>query len=1147
MNMIQYRMIHVNLNFKKHQIIKTLHIWNEDEIWWELMYQIKPSNLTFSKIIKKPLQPNSVIIFNLLFYLEETKDDEITLDNFNIFYNTVSEYFLDKFSDEEILILWIRNKLAYLNPIELKPILMKWKIDSSFMDTYVDKVKRLNDTIDDEVNWLKKKHVALKIIEDQFISMQDSVGDITINVNKKTIAYEYPTNYHSLAYYFDHIVLSPQWDIALFKNFVSIFEWKNIDREMLQSFINNNAIENADTTENTLWIVNSQSSEYFMISEGHITADIKPFESISEIEQHLLQIFPNNNEIMTQLIHFRVIYLSGSFSISMDNVFNKWLLQDVILNDDMVSSFFVVNELEKANKFTRSTLHVLIDKKIPITFNSEKKSIEVIFSKCSSESDTHRVFLLCKLLINRYTKLFDSYLALYSTLLSKSEFNRFFNNPDTVVTELEVMDSSNFALKYKSLLRKTGYKTACRPKSRIPILISENEAKEKNPLEVIRYPRDNSDFKNDLKIDKQYFTCTDPNFKFPGISSLGSGSLYIPCCFNKNPRSSKAFLEYYFDQYEEASSTTTSTDHIKSDNQIIKKTGDLGYVYPIISDMLNTLFPNQSMFRVGVPDKYDSLLYCISFLLSIDLNTLKQQFSLKSNELPYMINNLKKNENYIDPISCRYLLEYITSTNIVIFTKGKNRDDPIDLLNPCFENHTTYYHFDASKPVIFILEHWGSSPDRYTKRKFPICEPIVFSSFNLSPTITAKMMTMTTANCKLLNQIYMYRYLYSNQSFQSSLSELSFNFKNVFYQIFDNKNRLRGIIFSSKQKFVYMECHPPLPPLPLIQQNIPKDVTFYKFASQQELYEWLESIRIRKPMISKIIFYKDQRDAWASLFLTNGINFTLKTQLLKGVDYKNSNVNLTPFDPHEKSSKYVKEKLARMFMDYALYLYRNHSNDSHLKDFMKKHVKISPTKLNEIQLNEMIDGNPEIMSDDILKIPSEKVWNKLYFFLEYMEKYKMTLSHDVRFLPNFYKYMWDFEAFENGMIWDKTLFLKTIDANQNLAVCYDTRSLSLWDTTTHPISGMWYYKDEIPNSKNKWEPVPFHKVDSVSHAISITWLWKTTGRFSKMSEIPNMENVSLYNFNKKTRKWELSSTSSTDILSVFVLLSESNSCYVFLF
>jgi hypothetical protein len=1143
---------------------------------------VNPKTKSYTAVIQH--ENDKWIIFNLLFHLRESGDRDQTLQSFTEFYNIVRQYFTDKYSAQEILILWISAQPIALNIIVLKDILKQFQIPVSLLDDYSSKVDQLRTIIVEEGNELTKNHEFLLMYKDLLERSEDFItqsGEKSrIILTKKTIRYHFPSDSHSTGYYFDRIQLNAEWDTACFNKFIRVHDWKKLEHSNIVSILNDSELDSAQSGRDDVMVMNSKTSETVIISpDGTITADIKPFELIDHVKNRILErVFQGYNELTIHLAKYQTIFLAGSCRIVLPGlgIFNKTILQDIILNDSFICHRFVVNELEKANKFNRNTLHVILDQRYPVIFsNQEDGDILMQFSKCSTDTETIMVRYLSYILMDKYLHSYNIYIEKYKSILPKSDLDALLENtviPGPVQPIEPAEHNKDFATKYKNILRTTGYKTACRPKTRIPVLMTETEAKaHKNQLQILKYPKEGSTHENDLQIPTQYFTCEDPNYSFPGISSLGGGNLFVPCCFNKNPRSSKAFLDYFFEKGNPniKSGTSSTTEHIKSDNQLIKNPGDLGHVYPVIDRLLSITFPTLSVYRVGVPDKPDSLLHAIGYLLELSVDELKTRLVESKSQMPYVVNDSSSPPSeFIRPEEYVHLLQHLTNTNIIVFSKDKGREDEVDLLNPCFTHHTTFYRFQDGRPFIFLIQHWGSSPDRYTKRQYPVIEPIILSS-GQSEKVKYKTMSLSKRHISLWNQVYSTRFSFSNQSFEATISTLGIQLKRVVRQVFDEWNRLRGVLMNvsdipSTTGYLYMECSPPLPPLPIKQAVLNlDDVVLATIGSKNELEDLLKIVGVSKTNIRHWEFTKYlTEDFFVTIQLKNGSSWTMRTsKALDDQSYKSLPSPLIRYCPlaNQKTqmlSYELVEKLARIFMDYVMYMYGT-MKDSDIRRFINKHVIVKADfQFPELQqLDEKIEKNPELFdrNEKKLLVNSGAVRDRLYYFL----LYQIQNQHDFgdsnqRFLPHFYSKLSDFQIHSpDANVFDRQVVLEAISNNdsQRMDTVYVKTSLRQWTLENVPRSGIWFFRGDFPRGYSV-TPTIYHFFHSISEAISISWYWKNSRRFVIPTDVPVSGNTMVYEYEKMRDKWieQAPMTTTADlIIHVYFPGNRESGGYVFLF
>jgi hypothetical protein len=1107
--------VQVNINNVEMKVISIPSIFNTKEIQTWIISQIKPITMKYTKIQSSNFK--KWMVFNALFYLE-SKSTDVSYVSFKEFKNIMKEHFMNEFSNSDILYLWLLNKTQIINSQILKMIVAS---DDDFeknilldLDDTIRKVKQLQDAIEDEKINLQKEIKRLEFLQTEIIH-DKLLPQITFS--KKTLRFSFEMH-HSTSFYLDYAILKKQkWDIAFTQEFVKFAEWDEIYYENVLSILDDNL-----SNEDVLLLIRSSQSEYITItSSGVVTMDLLSSFNNDLKTQIFQNIFPSFQEIQDASLGYETIFLSGLYFIKTNVVFNKILFQDFILNDDFISGYFQVHELEKANKFGMTSLHCMIDNRFRIVMTQfEDNQIRVQFSKCVTDNDTLRIQHLISIFFERYTKFITEYLELYEKLVPKLNLHILENVP---IKETGFV--SDFSVKYKDLLKKTGYKTACRPKSRIPTLIPSTKAKtilSENPLKILEYPKINSSFENDLKIPTEYFACNDSKYAFPGISSLGGGDVFVPCCFNKNPRSSKSFLQYYFEKVDDGPEVGSSTtEHIKSDNQIIKQKGDFGKVYLAIDRFLHSIFPTKTPFRVGVTDDNKSLLHSLSFLTNTPIDQIEEKFRVICDDYPHLVNGIDSSE-YIDPRKYKRVLELVCDSNIIIFYKDKPKEANIDILNPCFHHHTNFFTFQKEKPFLFILEHWGSSPDRYTKRKFPICEPIILDSSS-----NEKTSTLTRENLKLIQQVFSTRFMYSNQKhLLFTEQDIGIQLQSILYQVFDDRNRLRGVFATIPNgNVIYLETSMPLPPLSIRQTN------FEYIKNKISLIENEYGIR-PKYIIQKTFYVFEDTKYYLKIKLKNGIEWTvnLKTSPPNTENIIKTNICPILFQPSRYKTTdnrlILDNKISRMLMDYIVYL-----QDEKFIKVVKNH------QYDSSNLNENIMNNPTLFRDGFLIVNDEMIRKKLAFHVAYSK-----LNNNPWYLPNFYKYASDFQS----LVFQRDTFEQNLLNPNGVKMTYHIHSLNEWQGLW--TSGYWYYRPEMPFDKRQ-TPMFFHKVKDIDEAVYVSHYWKEHQIYPNLiTKSTSFENTVLFLFDKTALNWKQQSNEEINIekLKVYVLLLSSTECIVFL-
>lgn len=1182
--------IYLQINHREYRTFILPDIYNTTEVKLALMMAVRPITPTYTRFISVDTATNRYHLFNILLLLEtSTTYSDTTVDSFLAFRKEIIVHFADALSDLDILLLWLLDKVTGVQRGIVRTIdqELDGRLLRSFpdlLDTFPERTQKLASEIREDSLVFEKetKDDVLVPLRTEYEKICGSRGTFPLIqplvFSKRTVAYHFDPR-HSLAYYLDHVHLqSGGWDVAVYASWARFDDWRRLHltslREMFLESSGRRVPENVagiseddDDDNNTLTLFNTRSSERIYIhADTHtIEADILPFEDTIVLQRIVDKVFASIPELTQNALLYQTRYLSGEFRLRSTMTLVKPIVLDILMNDAFLNRYFVVHELEKANKYNSTTIGCTLDTTIHVQFRFESSSeFTVRFSRCRDDKEIRRLVCMCRVMLSKISSGWEPYLDLYRTLLPPSFLESLVASmmPSSSSLGLPITATTfekDFALKYKDLLKKTGFKTACRPKTRIPTLVPREEGVRKlqeNPLKVLQYPKPGSDHQHDLDIERQYFVCTDPDYSFPGISDLGKGSMYVPCCFNKNPRSSKAFLTYYSSDTIDKSaaalfSTMTSGDyhHIKSDGQIIRKTGDLGRVYPSIEELCANFFPTLMPFRVGVPDTPRSVIHAMSFLLGIPEPEMSVRFSDACNKYPHLIDHHHHDgvddDAYINPRKYLRIFHLITACNVVVFCKDRPKDATVDLVSPCFTDHTRFYHFSAKFPCLLVLEHWGSSPDRYTRRRFPVCEPIVLRApttpKSSDSVTTIKTIPFTDSQIRLLNLVYASRFRYSNQGVGTLTEDtIGVPVSRVVYQQFDDARRLRGVLVEWHSHndnnprngvLVYAESDTPLPPLSVPQHSVDEIMQQHHSKTKKKRPHLIQTdeelTRFLRDMghhhnDKKDIEYIQSHGRYYIRFPNHSLTrrnrdtmillyWSIQTARLPGHTMNKIMTTDVPpilFQPSflgsvaDDSSPPIKnEKIARMLMDYIVHMYNQSSSSSSPTEFCDQQTTVrqayeyAPFST----LSELWAENPLFFDDQgRLIVPSRAAVQRLQFHLVYSIQNTPPLRNSLMmqqqpFLPNFYTRDSDF----HHLVVERHTFQKRVlqqtEESRRLGILYIQSSLRQWSPDWR--EGFWYFLEEIPPRVPKHRPMLFHQVASLQQAVLLSYIWSKTGEY----------------------------------------------------
>jgi len=1121
-------------------------------------YDIMDFNTIISFSLKTPPQyikilsqrDNILSVFSILDYLV-TLNQPFSLVSFNIFLSHIQQYIqvpTDTLSITTILWLWFRqfSPDEIQQPTELEPILSKYDIpidSSNILEEYQDWTLQFDQELEDISNSYDEMVNRINTL----LQYPCPLDDITPFTTRKTRVQFFANYTHSLFHLLDNSTLSENWIVGIHSSIIRVHRSVFLTEQKEQYIEQFEEIFSQDLSNTLLFYANDLDQSISISKHAnnslHILLDIQPFEDIGDIRTIIEQVLgiPIEKE-------YKTISVAGTFYIK-NTLFEKLIFQDFIMNDEIASYYFYINELEKATRFGENvTLHynntsaILINSTNdtsplpPILSYFRGNYIKINITKTEGQSINHFQEILC-IILHRFKSLYTEYQSLYTTLLP--------NLPTFPSLEYDISsteDLTNFSIKYKNVFKRTGYKTSCRPKSRVPTIISSTEARELNPLRVIKYPKENDE---NIDIPSEYLTCKDPEYQFPGIVSLSGGSLFVPCCFNKNPRSSRAFLEYYSG---ETRPEPRGTDHLKSETQIIKTFGDVGRLPSIIHKFMIALNPTTIYFRSGTIDSPNSILYSLYEMTNrprptsnirqelIDYFGTNLSVCLQENmdrSITEIMNDLSNDTTYLDPRRYIRLFEIFFNVNLILFYKSK-KTEMIEIMTPNFQLFPIRYDFDVKKPFVFLYEHWGTSPDRYTKRSFPVCE-IIFSSV---PTKTFQF-TFTSQQSKHLTEIY--RTIFNLYPLLQNTPILPTK-KEMESQSIDDNGKMRGLFIRIPfiNKLCYFENTQPLPPI-----YIPNEIQLTTLTS---IYiPRLQEINIPNMTLSRLLQYESKKYA---IFQYLGYDWKIEIRAPNSSDFQRINLPLLvskpplSISPRHSFPNINKQQLSRILIDYTLYLYSKFSFPSlNFNSFFQKHTIITPNYIYPKTFSEMINENPLIynLEKELLILDSKETKEKLSFQIQYYLTYEydvLETFHTNTILPHFWKVPYDFQNWREMYY---TNVFERLFKHNDVVYALDQHSLSLLQKP----KGYWYEYKELPIKEWNY-PFRYVKVEDEQEAIALTLFWRKY-RYIPSYKIGMIETENKKEFYYSQGKWDR--PNDFDVMKdepIFIVRTDESHYYVLL-
>ena len=457
--------------------------------------------------------------------------------------------------------------------------------------------------------------------------------------------------------------------------------------------------------------------------------------------------------------------INGSFYFP-NHSLNNYVFADLLMNNEVFSSMMSIDEREKATKKKESIyIHFYNSKIGKLTANiTEKISVrndsDLRGKDVNGEFKFGSTYIRMKIVIAEniqavliFQDLFSKLLAIYDQ--KYPEIMAFYETftPITEKKKDKSQTTPKTRLTNKDIAPEvfvSGYSQRC---GFPPTIIDDNdlEALEKarqKGLQIMRYPKDDDDQKDDKFFPSRNYVCNDTKSKFPGLhenpfEKNNDIVQYLPCCFKKdnNIPMSGSILRYYKDgEPLKDKSTTNQQDLITS-----KKFAPADR-YGTLPDNLNKMFEifdydeDYIYVRKGVHNAKSSFLECVmegmykqtgilgykdrnAYLAKVraELATVANAAACCQEMYDYtlseIIDIIRDPYLYMEPALFSSFLEQHFNCNIFVFSKSGNNTSLI------IPRHThAYYKNKREDNCIFIYEHKGSPAD---KEKGIRCELIV--------------------------------------------------------------------------------------------------------------------------------------------------------------------------------------------------------------------------------------------------------------------------------------------------------------------------------------------------------------------------------------------------------------------------------------
>lgn len=947
-------------------------------------------------------------------------------DNFPLIYYDQIEKIQQIFNDKDI------NKEYFKNFSRIDATRIKTSLES--------KINTLKSSVDEHVKLFKQ----FELIEGGVLTTDFEIESASFNI----ILDMYTT---SLMEMFNKLTLNSTIPFASFNNYFKVLKdftpipgWgQSTDDIVMLRVLQRRAPKQIIDEDYAYAFIQNKDDKMVL------NININPSKSNIRKEEYIQRIFNVVGDIPTK--SETEDNVRGLFYIPGQGL-NKYVLSDLIMNNEMFSNFLVIDEHEKMTKKRSELIIKFKDKKdglitANITQKFREKSdeisnkpyntfpmggkylrVHVSTSRNMKVVNNFRNILskLFKIYNEEYPKIVKIYKQYIPTFASKDKDTR----PMTKKSKQRFKDVAP-----KDLYNPAGKKIRfdCNNKPRI---VSKEEAEEierSGKGDYMIFPKD-TEYTN-----KQYLVCTEhkkhlyPGLKlnpFPSKDKLG----YLPCCFIDDQKTKKdSYYRKYYDNIDEID--IEKTKGRGKDLIITKKFVNIkqpGILPENISKFFENIDPTGTYYRVGMSRTRNSFLECVLDALNIEefsnegrlnISDRKNITSRQRQKLVKLsgtgicrqefydstteeIQKMVRDENiYLDPKLFIRLLETYYNCNIFIFTRDHGNEGGKMVL-PRFSQ--SYLKNENTDPCIFIFEHMGATSNM---AEYPQCELIIKNVDNKQSFYSFLGNDLVSIRTKkMFNKI---RIAYKdNKVIKETIFPRHDSLKFI-SQVIDPSGKCRMLYSTFKNKKLSLIVDP-IPPLEIPEvRNINVQKIDYTLAKL--LIDEIGMVLIEQTVIKGMS--KELRCEYGNVIVTIPINDREPIQTIKISDKMALNIEnvsvLDSFNYSKKITRYIVEYILWLFSKYLHSNSINIINEQVLTEFIDKHVAVNP-EFRYGDVPKKFSMNSSLMEGGKLIIRSEEALKRLIYVLrlESVRQRKKIInyySHDM--IDNYYMDITDFDHY----------------------------------------------------------------------------------------------------------------------------------------
>lgn len=579
----------------------------------------------------------------------------------------------------------------------------------------------------------------------------------------------------------------------------------------------------------------------YNFNEKNISRDEFIKNIISRIEIQGIKIIEQNQDSLRGVASFP------------NQSINKYIFEDLVLNNNLYSKYLSINESVKATKkrngmymkyiHGKDELNITITDKILVSSDKELKSfplgIKYVRVKISNAKDKPQIdnfFVIIGKLLSFYNILSPDITSFYRKWIPN------FNKTETVK-----LKERNRLKDIAPEIFVSRYSKKC-PLKEMPKIVDSDHVKNLPKEKWMLFP------KTPEEGVQRYYVCEqNKKYIYPGLRknlnlSNSDKFQYLPCCYVNNQRN-KANSNYT-KYYSELPGSSKGSKEAKQQTVFLTNrtatSNGFGILPKNLSRLINLINDTPGeIYRKGMSRNPGSFIECVlealfnetNFLtvkkgqvfndnLRIDkinkfreklakwefLSVGKQElYDLKIEEISLEINN---SEIYLDPRKYIRIIEEYFNCNILLFSGGdpnaeKENDE---MILPRFNQAHLKYSWKQDRPFVLIYENWGN----YTEKlNYPQVELMVKTIGQDSA------YTFEYKDNFIQSLIDIYSSMNSTWNLDKKIGNIVIDFPQGIYpisQYIDSYGKVRILNCKINEKMVSIETDP-IPPLKLRMTN----------------------------------------------------------------------------------------------------------------------------------------------------------------------------------------------------------------------------------------------------------------------------------------------------------------------------------------